>query len=156
MHHPTDRIAHTTAFVTPVVEHWLEWDLAQWVHHEGLIRRPIAPWANALTTDLHIAPPLREYIPQWLKLNAQFPNFASHNTLINLAHNSIKMCLKLWTSSSPVTTLINWQNWFLSQTELIMLYVYFDILHTWNRHQKTYQFLENRYIRIPSLRHMTF
>ena len=24
MHHPTDRIVHTTAFVTPVVEHWLE------------------------------------------------------------------------------------------------------------------------------------
>ena len=24
MHHYTDRIAHTTAFVTPVVEHWLE------------------------------------------------------------------------------------------------------------------------------------
>ena len=24
MHHPTDRIAHTTAFLTPVVEHWLE------------------------------------------------------------------------------------------------------------------------------------
>ena len=24
MHHPTDRIAHTTAFVTPVVEYWLE------------------------------------------------------------------------------------------------------------------------------------
>ena len=23
MHDPTDRIAHTTAFVTPVVEHWL-------------------------------------------------------------------------------------------------------------------------------------
>ena len=22
MHHPTDRIAHTTAFVTPVVAHW--------------------------------------------------------------------------------------------------------------------------------------
>ena len=32
MHHPTDRIAHTTAFVTPVVEHWLERDIAQWVH----------------------------------------------------------------------------------------------------------------------------
>ena len=26
MHHPTDRITHTTAFVTPVVEHWLERD----------------------------------------------------------------------------------------------------------------------------------
>ena len=24
MHHPTDRIAHTTIFVTPVVEHWLQ------------------------------------------------------------------------------------------------------------------------------------
>ena len=23
MHHPTNRITHTTAFVTPVVEHWL-------------------------------------------------------------------------------------------------------------------------------------
>ena len=23
MHHPIDRIAHTTAFVTPVMEHWL-------------------------------------------------------------------------------------------------------------------------------------
>ena len=30
-HHPTDRIAHTTAFVTPVVEHWLEREIAQWV-----------------------------------------------------------------------------------------------------------------------------
>ena len=25
-------IAHTTAFVTPVVEHWLEREIAQWVH----------------------------------------------------------------------------------------------------------------------------
>ena len=32
MHHPTDRIAHTTAFVTPVVEHRLEREIAQWVH----------------------------------------------------------------------------------------------------------------------------
>ena len=28
MHDPTDRIAHTTAFVTPVVER----EIAQWVH----------------------------------------------------------------------------------------------------------------------------
>ena len=113
MHHPTDRITHTTAFVTPVVEHWLEreiaqwridpmthrtmsegsyhratsrsleWQIDQWVYpmkdrsddpshhewrllpqsyisllgmrnrstgplHEGSIRRPTAPWANAL------------------------------------------------------------------------------------------------------------
>ena len=32
MHHPTDRITHTMAFVTSVVEHWLEWEIAQWVH----------------------------------------------------------------------------------------------------------------------------
>ena len=31
MHHPTDRITHTTTFVTPVVEHWLEREIAQWV-----------------------------------------------------------------------------------------------------------------------------
>ena len=30
MHNPTDRIAHTTAFATPVVEHWLEREIAQW------------------------------------------------------------------------------------------------------------------------------
>ena len=40
MHHPRDRITHTTAFVTPVVEHWLEQEIAQWVHQEGSIRRP--------------------------------------------------------------------------------------------------------------------
>ena len=32
MHHPTDRITHTTAFVTLVMEHWLEREIAQWVH----------------------------------------------------------------------------------------------------------------------------
>ena len=39
MHHPTDRIAHTTAFVTPVVEHWLEREIAQWVH-------PMKDWSD--------------------------------------------------------------------------------------------------------------
>ena len=43
MHHPTDKITHTTAFVKPVVEHWLEREIAQWVHHEGSIQQPIAP-----------------------------------------------------------------------------------------------------------------
>ena len=28
MHHPIDRIAHIMAFVTPVVEHWLEQEIA--------------------------------------------------------------------------------------------------------------------------------
>ena len=32
MHHPRDMITHTTAFVTPIVEHWLEREMAQCVH----------------------------------------------------------------------------------------------------------------------------
>ena len=52
MHHPTNRITHTTSFVILVVEHWLEWEIAQWVHHEQLIQGPIAPWVNALTMEL--------------------------------------------------------------------------------------------------------
>ena len=39
MHHPTDRKAHATAFVTPVVEPLLERETAQWVHHEGSTHR---------------------------------------------------------------------------------------------------------------------
>ena len=58
MPHPTDKITHTTAFVTPVIEHWLEQEIAQWVDYEGSICRPIAPRANALTTELHLALPL--------------------------------------------------------------------------------------------------
>ena len=42
MHHPTDSIVHTTAFVTPIVDHWLEQEIAQWVHYEGLIQRPMS------------------------------------------------------------------------------------------------------------------
>ena len=39
MHHPKDRIIHTTAFVTPVVEQWLEWEIAQWV-------QPMKDWSD--------------------------------------------------------------------------------------------------------------
>ena len=52
MHHPTDRITHTTAFVTPFVEHWLEREIAQWVHHEESIQQPTAPSENALLHHL--------------------------------------------------------------------------------------------------------
>ena len=36
---PVDRIGHITAFVTPVVEYWLERKIAQWVHEVGSTRR---------------------------------------------------------------------------------------------------------------------
>ena len=35
MHHSTDRMAPTTAFGIPVVEHWLEQEITQRVHYEG-------------------------------------------------------------------------------------------------------------------------
>ena len=28
-------MVHSAAFITPVVEHWLEREIAQWAHHEG-------------------------------------------------------------------------------------------------------------------------
>ena len=66
MHHPTDRIKHTTAFVTPVVEHWLEREIASMgPPHEGSIRRPIASSANALTTELHLAPSCKDSDRDW-------------------------------------------------------------------------------------------
>ena len=37
MHHPIDRIANTMTFVTPVVVHWLDREISQWVHHVGSI-----------------------------------------------------------------------------------------------------------------------
>ena len=49
--YPTYRITHTTDFVTPIVEHWLEREVAQWVHHAGSIQRLIAPWATRMTDD---------------------------------------------------------------------------------------------------------
>ena len=39
MHHPIDRIVHTTAFDTPVVEHWMEREIAQWVHPRTMSER---------------------------------------------------------------------------------------------------------------------
>ena len=46
--HPTDRIAHITAFVTTVVEYWLEREIAQWVH-------PMKDRSDD-PSELHLAP----------------------------------------------------------------------------------------------------
>ena len=35
----TYRIVHTTTFVTPIVEQWLEREIAQCVHNEGSIKK---------------------------------------------------------------------------------------------------------------------
>ena len=58
-----DRIIHTTAFVTPVVGHWMKREIAQWVHHEGLIRQPIALLANVLPQSCISLLPLISFQP---------------------------------------------------------------------------------------------
>ena len=39
---------YTKAFFIPNVEHWLEQEIAPWVHYEGLIWWPTVPWADDL------------------------------------------------------------------------------------------------------------
>ena len=57
MPHSTDRITHTTAFVSYTSRGALAEtrNSSMGPPHEGSIRRPIAPWANTLTTELHLA-----------------------------------------------------------------------------------------------------
>ena len=67
MHHPTDRITHTTAFVTPVVEHWLEREIAQWVH-------PMKDRSDRITYNTAFVTPVVEHwlereIAQWVHPN---------------------------------------------------------------------------------------
>ena len=47
MYDPIDRRVYSTVFVTPVMDHWLIREMAQWIDLEKWIRRPIAPRARA-------------------------------------------------------------------------------------------------------------
>ena len=59
--------------------------------HEGSIRRPIAPWANALTTELHLAPYSLEYMPYIKKCSD-----------VNYYANKSIMCISKKTTGSIV------------------------------------------------------
>ena len=78
MHHPTDRIAHTTAFVTPVVEHWLEREIAQWVH----------PMKDRSDDPLHH----ERMLYLWATSRSQ--HFIKLNPLINITqeYNILQVC----------------------------------------------------------------
>ena len=67
MHHPTDRITHTTAFVYTSHGTLAGTRNSLWVHHEGSFRRPIPPWANAHTMELHLAPLAHSSLPDKLR-----------------------------------------------------------------------------------------
>ena len=113
MHHPTDRIAHTTIFVTPVVEHWLEWEIGQWVNHKGSIRRPIALSANALTifmTKCHTYS-LISFIDNitypWNRLHTSFSNnlINSSRPLQGNINNGMRPVRSLETRNSYMTSI---------------------------------------------------
>ena len=55
MHHSTERLIHTKTFATPVVEHWLEQEIALWwdqsddpAHHEQTLYHKTTPCSRLL------------------------------------------------------------------------------------------------------------
>ena len=87
MHHPTDRITHTMAFVTPVVEHWLEREIAQWVH--TMKDRSDDPSHHE-----------RTLLPQSLALNAPlnkifFPSLVMNGYLMTPEHLKVLRLLRV-------------------------------------------------------------
>ena len=73
MHHPTDRITHTTAFVTPVVEHWLEREIAQWVYPMKQPQMVGFAYSDAAAlNDLKTADGLRSTDGMWYVMGSRF------------------------------------------------------------------------------------
>ena len=54
--------------------------------HEGSIRRPIAPWANALTTELHLAPDISQSL-------SICPSSGSDSNLVLILYECIYVCM---------------------------------------------------------------
>ena len=95
MHHPTDRIAHTTAFVTPVVDHWLEREIAQWVH----------PTKDRSDDPSHHERTLlpQSYISLWVKGVAVLENITLKPTLKISPNPKTKLTLTLKPNPKPIT-----------------------------------------------------
>ena len=53
--HRQDNTYHSLCYTSRGAVGWTRYS-SMGPPHEGSIRRPIAPWANALTTELHLAP----------------------------------------------------------------------------------------------------
>ena len=54
--------------------------------HEGSIRRPIAPWANALTTELHLAPHLQQCHHSFSLTSSHTNNYSDTFTVFSPIH----------------------------------------------------------------------
>ena len=117
MHHPTDRITHTTAFVTPVVEHWLEREIAQWVHpmkdrsddpshHErtllprSYISLPalMVQWLSHLKVlGSHFSTGSERDVAQWLSVHSWCDGLLDRSLMVDpLIYYSFKLVLHDW------------------------------------------------------------
>ena len=97
-----DRITHTMASVTHVMEHWLEQEISLWVHHEGLIWRPITPWVGALSRT-YISLPTIESSPL---------TYAPNDSIYRIKSFYLENCLMF--INFQFCPGIHWkQNWFL-------------------------------------------
>ena len=65
--------------------------------HEGSIRRPIVPWANTLTTELHLAPSVMEHllVVQWVVRSNPVDGPIEH-------HNWCWCCLYIFSCLYPL------------------------------------------------------
>ena len=86
-----DRIAHPTAYVIPVVVHWMELEILQRVNREGLIRWPVTPWATSPTLrsikDISIKHALRDEHSWYQKATHICNDFWLSHYLVSLLHN---------------------------------------------------------------------
>ena len=128
MQYPTDRITHTMAFVTPVVEHWLEREIAKWVHpmkdrsdnpshHERtLLPRSYISLQIVLTALLNIIMISDNWrrnavtmsVGYWLKLQRTFSS-----------------CEALAANCRPIDTLDKWQPAQRTKHGMCLYYLYF-------------------------------
>ena len=54
MHHPTDMIVYVTAYIPQFVDHWMEQEVAQWVHQAEWFDDPPRRDRRS-STELHLA-----------------------------------------------------------------------------------------------------
>ena len=72
--------------------------------HEGSIRRPIAPWANALTTELHLAP---KYIVMAITTICAYTYSDTRTSKISLyIYTVVHTCIYIYAYTHSVHTYI--------------------------------------------------
>ena len=104
MHHPTDRIAHTTAFVTPVVEHWLEREILRLEHISNLSDLI----SNSVFCSVSISSPGAMLLVFQVEHIGCLKTFLE--SLTSLVHEEIPHSQVLWYDSVTNTGELKWQD----------------------------------------------